>query len=95
LHFDKSDFNSPDGDEAAIFFNKLLSDTDFQLSRFAEQLALGTGAGLRYNLGFLVIRIDWGLALHVPYTTSRSRYFFNWDHFRDAHALHFAIGYPF
>ncbi len=95
LHFDKSDFDSPDGDEAAIFFNKLLSDTDFQLSRFAEQLALGTGAGLRYNLGFLVIRIDWGLALHVPYTTSRSRYFFNWDHFRDAHALHFAIGYPF
>jgi hypothetical protein len=75
--------------------NQWLKGTKLQMAKLADQLALGTGVGLRYDLGFLVVRIDWGLALHVPYTTSRSRYLFNWDHFRDAHALHFAIGYPF
>ncbi len=66
----------------------------FRPSRFFRQLALGTGAGLRYDLGFLVIRIDWGLALHAPYDTGRSGYF-NINRFRDAQTLHFAIGYPF
>ena len=65
-----------------------------RLSTFFDQIALGTGVGLRYNLGFLVIRIDWGLALHMPYKTNRSGYF-NVDSFHDAHTLHFAVGYPF
>jgi hypothetical protein len=55
---------------------------------------VGTGFGLRYDLGFLVVRLDWGLALHLPYETSRSGYF-NIDRFSDAQAFHFAIGYPF
>lgn len=65
-----------------------------RLSTFFNQIALGTGVGLRYNLGFLVIRIDWGVALHMPYKTTRSGYF-NVDRFSDAHTLHFAVGYPF
>jgi outer membrane protein assembly factor BamA len=63
-------------------------------STIIDQIALGTGVGLRYDLGFLVIRIDWGLALHMPYKTNRSGYF-NVDSFRDAQTLHFAVGYPF
>ena len=65
-----------------------------QFSTIFDQIAVGTGVGLRYDLGFLVIRIDWGLALHMPYKTNRSGYF-NVDNFHDAHTLHFAIGYPF
>jgi hypothetical protein len=65
-----------------------------QFSTIFDQIAVGTGVGLRYDLGFLVIRIDWGLALHMPYKTNRSGYF-NVDSFHDAHTLHFAIGYPF
>lgn len=66
----------------------------FRPSRFFEDLALGTGIGLRYNLGFLVVRLDWGIALHFPYDTGKSGYF-NINRFKDAHTLHFAIGYPF
>ena len=96
VQFDNSDFDdSEDYPQLIDGLNEWLKGTKLQMTKFADQLAVGTGAGLRYNLGFLVIRIDWGLALHVPYTTSRSRYFFNWDRFRDAQALHFAIGYPF
>jgi outer membrane protein assembly factor BamA len=61
---------------------------------FLDQMALGTGVGVRYDLGFLVIRLDWGLAIHCPYDTGKSGYF-NVPSFKNAHTLHFAIGYPF
>lgn len=61
---------------------------------FFDQLALGTGVGVRYDMGFLVIRLDWGIALHCPYPTGKSGYF-NVPSFKGAHTLHFAIGYPF
>ena len=61
---------------------------------FFDQLAVGTGLGVRYDLGFLVIRLDWGVAIHCPYDTGKSGYF-NVPSFKNAHTLHFAIGYPF
>ena len=72
----------------------LYQDSTFKFSRLIDQTALGIGVGLRYNLGFLVVRLDWGFALHCPYDTGKSGYF-NVSHFKDAQALHFAIGYPF
>lgn len=66
----------------------------FKPSKFLDDLALGTGIGLRYNLSFLVVRLDWGIALHFPYDTGKSGYF-NINRFKGAHTLHFAIGYPF
>ena len=35
-------------------------------TRFFDNIALGTGLGIRYDLSFLVLRLDWGVALHVP-----------------------------
>ena len=70
------------------------ADTKLHASTFLKQLATGTGIGLRYDLDFLVIRIDWGFGLHLPYDTGKSGYF-NIPRFRDMHSLHFAIGYPF
>ena len=76
------------------YINTVEDAAKFRPSRFIDQLAVGTGIGLRYNLSFLVVRIDWGIALHLPYKTGHSSYF-NWDSFYDAQTLHFAIGYPF
>lgn len=66
----------------------------FKASALLDQMALGTGIGLRYDLDFLVVRIDWGIGLHLPYDTGKSGYF-NIPRFRDMHTLHLAIGYPF
>ncbi len=63
-------------------------------ARTLRNIALGTGAGLRYDLDFLVLRLDFGIGLHAPYTTSRKG-FYNIERFRDGFAFHFAIGYPF
>ena len=61
---------------------------------FGESIALGTGFGFRYDLTFLVIRLDLGIALHAPYDTGKSGYY-NIPRFKDGLGLHFAIGYPF
>ncbi len=59
-----------------------------------DQIATGTGVGLRYDLSFFVIRADAGIGLHLPYSTSRKGYY-NIPRFRDGLGLHLAIGYPF
>ncbi len=86
------DGNSPE--EQYEDDHRVMKMMEFTPSEFFNDLALGTGIGLRYNLGFLVIRLDWGFALHFPYDTGKSGYF-NIPSFRKANTIHFAIGYPF
>ena len=71
-----------------------LRNGNLKLRNFFSELALGTGIGLRYDLDFLVLRLDWGIGLHVPYDNGRSGYF-NARSFKRDQTLHFAIGYPF
>ena len=90
-NIDRSEYDTEKEYETAkIIYEQM----DFKASEFFDDIALGTGIGLRYNLGFLVVRLDWGLALHFPYDTGKSGYF-NISRFKDAHTFHFAIGYPF
>lgn len=67
---------------------------EFTFKHFFDNIAVDTGVGIRYDLSFLVLRLDWGIALHVPYETGRSGYY-NIPRFKDGQGLHFAIGYPF
>ena len=63
-------------------------------STFLRDLAVGTGVGLRFDIGMLVVRGDLGIAVHAPYDTGKRGYF-NIPKFKDALAFHLAIGYPF
>ena len=67
---------------------------ELTMKNFGKQIALGTGTGLRYDLDFLVFRLDLGIGLHDPYDTGKKGYY-NIPKFKDSMALHFAIGYPF
>ena len=67
---------------------------EFSLRHFFDSIALGTGVGIRYDLSFLILRLDFGFALHVPYDTEKSGYY-NIPKFKDGMGIHFAIGYPF
>ena len=63
-------------------------------SNFPADLALGTGFGVRYDMDFLVVRLDLGIALHNP--SSESSNYFNAPFMRSGnYGLHLAIGYPF
>jgi outer membrane protein assembly factor BamA len=63
----------------------------FLLKNVAKEMAVGTGVGLRYDLDFFVIRVDWGIGLHLPYKSG----FYNLPNFNDSQSLHLAIGMPF
>lgn len=66
----------------------------FILKNIPEEIALGTGIGIRYDMDFIVLRLDWGVGIHAPYGSNNKR-FYNFGKFKDSHTLHFAVGYPF
>ena len=68
--------------------------TKFKIQNVLREMAVGTGLGLRYDLDFLVLRLDWGIGIHVPYDTGKGG-IYNVDGFKKNQTLHFAIGYPF
>jgi outer membrane protein assembly factor BamA len=57
----------------------------FQASTFLQQLAVGTGVGLRVDVQFFVIRFDYAIPLRANYGTPDDK----------AGRLNLAIGYPF
>ena len=61
---------------------------------FLKDIALGTGIGLRYDFGMLVLRGDLGIGIHAPYDTGKKGYY-NMTSFKNSLAFHLAIGYPF
>ena len=61
---------------------------------FWRDIALGTGVGLRVDIGMLVVRGDLGIGIHAPYHTGKRGYY-NMTKFKDSLAFHLAIGYPF
>ena len=65
---------------------------------FYKSIALDWGYGLRYNLNFLVLRLDMGHILHDPSkgasSAERWRGPSKWFR-RDGFALQFGVGYPF
>lgn len=69
---------------------------------FYQQLAIGTGLGLRFDVSYFVFRLDMGLKLRNPYPSSRNAdgkgvgYWQSpgkWS-FREA-TFNFGLGYPF
>lgn len=65
-----------------------------EMKNFFDELALGTGAGIRFDMDMLVIRADLGIGIHAPYDTGKRGYY-NLPRFKDGLAFHLAIGYPF
>ena len=68
---------------------------EFKLAGLLNEIALGTGCGLRYDIGFIVIRGDLGVALHTPYKNPDKPGYYNISKFKEGLAFHLAIGYPF
>ena len=66
----------------------------FNINTFGNQLAVGTGLGLRFDFDFFVLRTDFGLPLRYPYNDG-SGY---WNTFGETFSkfmFNIAIGYPF
>ncbi|MEG1586851.1 MAG: BamA/TamA family outer membrane protein [Bacteroidales bacterium] len=67
---------------------------EFTWNSFGKDIALGTGAGVRLDITYLVIRFDVGVPIHAPYDTGRKGYYNIKDVWKNL-GYHLAIGYPF
>ncbi|MFI3281581.1 MAG: BamA/TamA family outer membrane protein [Rikenellaceae bacterium] len=68
-------------------------DGVFHFDSFYKQLGFNTGLGLRLDITFAVLRLDWGIQLHNPNLPVGERWItkFGWDNT----SLNFGVGYPF
>lgn len=66
----------------------------FRWRTLGDDLALGTGVGLRYNLKMLLLRCDVGVPIHIPYATAKRGYC-NVPHWGKGLCFHLGVGYPF
>lgn len=68
---------------------------------FMQELAVGAGAGLRFDLSFLILRTDIAFPLRIPYLPEGQRWVIDDINFgsgswrKDNLILNIAIGYPF
>ena len=68
----------------------------FRFKDFYKGLGADWGLGLRVNLEFILLRLDWGLKMYDPSLEEGSRIVAPQDWLRrGGSALHFGIGYPF
>lgn len=68
----------------------------FRFNNFYKSLAVDWGVGLRANLGFIILRFDFGMKLHDPSREPSARWLRPGEWFKnDGCAFHFGVGYPF
>ena len=65
----------------------------FHFKDFYKQLGFNTGIGIRIDIQFAVLRLDWGIQIHNPNKPKGERWIhnFRWKNT----ALNFGVGYPF
>ncbi|MDR6562599.1 MULTISPECIES: BamA/TamA family outer membrane protein [unclassified Arcicella] len=78
-----------------------VSGSDFQFNRFYKEIAVGTGFGIRVDLSFFVLRLDWAVRMLDPSLPENNRWvLFKPSEklpstYRNPLVLNFGIGYPF
>ncbi|MDR0605969.1 MAG: outer membrane protein assembly factor [Bacteroidales bacterium] len=78
--------------------NDIFPNGEFAFNRFFKEIALDAGIGLRIDLSFFVIRLDYALKIHDPGRTDNTWTFINWRNFKSFSndgTFVLGIGYPF
>ncbi len=73
----------------------------FMLSGFMNEVAVGAGAGIRFDASFFILRFDLAIPLRKPWLEETNKWVINQINFEDVTwrrenlVLNIAIGYPF
>ena len=73
--------------------NQPLGQLNF--SDFYKEIAVAYGIGVRMDLSFLLLRLDFGMKAHDPSRDASDRFIMFKPNMSRDFAWHFAIGYPF
>jgi hypothetical protein len=74
---------------------------EFQARNFIRDLAIDVGTGLRVDLGYFLIRLDYALKVHNPSpepvnVAVQNRYFYGWSwKYALGGVMQFGVTYPF
>ncbi len=74
---------------------------EFTFSSFLKDLGIDAGTGIRLDLGFFLVRLDYALKVHNPTPEPvnqdvQNRYFYNWNgKYLIGGVLQFGVTYPF
>ena len=74
--------------------------SQFEFNKFYDDIAVGTGAGIRFDLKFVIARIDAGMKLRDPLLTDGSKWIirqrpYSLKNHPEDFTVVFGIGYPF
>ena len=69
--------------------------SQFKFNNFTRQLAVGTGAGLRFDFDFFVLRTDIGFPIRYPYNDGTGYWRSQVKEVINKFRFNLAIGYPF
>jgi hypothetical protein len=81
----------------SISYDPARIGSQFKLNSFYKDIAVGTGAGLRFNFSFFLMRADLGMKLRDPWINYGSKWIIMTRpyNFKNDFAIVVAIGYPF
>ena len=80
---------------------------EFDINRFYKEIALSAGFGARFNFGFLLVRLDWGIKIFDPalpegqrFALVKGEFLHNYETYTKGRAYQYSvfnlgIGYPF
>lgn len=69
-------------------------DGEFRVDKFYNQIALGGGVGIRWDLDFLILRFDFAVPIKDPKYAEGNRFTYDKKPLRQM-VINFGIGYPF
>jgi outer membrane protein assembly factor BamA len=74
-----------------------LPNAEFTFNRFFKEIAVDIGVGLRLDLTFFIIRLDYAVKIHDPGQQKpwRIANWTNYKAYRSDRAIVLGIGYPF
>jgi len=69
------------------------SEAKFNGIKSLKDIAIGSGFGIRYDLSFILLRLDLGFKTYEPYQTNGNKWFSNYNFNKTVY--NFGISYPF
>ena len=81
------------GNVWAYYPNESMPDAEFRFNKFYKQIAFDAGLGVRIDVSFLIIRLDFAYAMRNPYPDETGNY---WRFGKGKNIrMQLGIGYPF
>ncbi|WP_372794108.1 BamA/TamA family outer membrane protein [Lutibacter sp.] len=75
--------------------NSTITSSEAKFNGFdsLKDIAIGSGFGIRYDLSFILLRLDLGFKTYEPYLTNGNKWFTNYNFSKTVY--NFGISYPF